>query len=82
MTITIYTTTHCGVCHALMQWLDSKSITYTNKIVDQNDEHMQEYLSVNDGMIGTPFTVIEHDNNTFKIQGYDQPRFNEILQSS
>lgn len=79
MTITVYSTTHCGVCHALMQWLDGKDVPYINKVVDQNDEDMADYMAVNDGMIGTPFTVIEKNGQLHKIQGYDQPRFNQIL---
>ena len=79
MDITIYSTTNCGICHALMQWLDKKGVSYTNKVVDQNDEDMNEYMTVNDGMIGTPFTVIKKDGKLHKIQGYDQPKFNELL---
>ncbi len=79
MNITIYSTTHCGVCHALMQWLDSKDVPYTKKVVDEDEAAMNDFMSVNEGMIGTPFTVIEKDGETHKIQGYDQPKFNALI---
>jgi hypothetical protein len=47
--------------------------------VDENEEDMTEFLSVNDGMIGTPFTVIKNNGKIYKIAGYDQPKFNEAL---
>jgi glutaredoxin len=79
MTVTVFSTTHCGICHALMQWLDSKDIVYKNVVVDESDEAMDEYMKVNDGMIGTPFSVIERGGETYKIVGYDQPKFISAL---
>ncbi len=79
MNITIYSTTHCGVCHALMQWLDSKGVPYSKKVVDEDEAAMIDFMAVNEGMIGTPFTVIEKDGETHKIQGYDQPKFNDLI---
>ena len=73
--ITIYSTTDCGVCHALMQWLDQKGVAYNKKVVDESDEAMDEFMTVNEGMIGTPFTVIESGRETHKIQGFDRGKF-------
>ena len=75
MNITVYSTTNCGVCHAVMQWLDKQDIKYTNKIVDQDDAAMDEFMQVNEGMIGTPFTVIENNSQTVKLAGFDIGKF-------
>lgn len=79
MNITIYSTTNCGVCHAEMRWLDGKSIRYTNKIVDEDAAAMEEFMKVNEGMIGTPFTVIEDSDKTSKIAGFDRSKLESAL---
>jgi glutaredoxin len=79
MNITVFSTTHCGVCHALMQWMDKNNIGYVNKIVDEDGSAMQDFLDVNDGMIGTPFTVIDNEGEITKIAGFDQKRFKQAL---
>lgn len=79
MNITVYSTTNCGVCHAEMQWLDSKEISYTNKVVDEDAAAMEEFLNVNEGMIGTPFTVVEDTGKIVKIAGFDQPKLKAAL---
>jgi hypothetical protein len=40
---------------------------------------MMEFMSVNDGMIGVPFTVINKDGVTTKISGFDQKKFKQVL---
>lgn len=79
MNVTVFSTTNCGICHAVMQWLDKQSITYENKIVDQSDSAMDDFMAVNDGMIGTPLTVIDNDGTTTKISGFDQPKLKAAL---
>lgn len=80
MDITIYSTSTCSFCHALMGWLDSNKIVYTKVITDEDPAGMMEFMKVNDGMIGVPFTVIkDSDNNITKISGYDQGKFKQVL---
>lgn len=79
MNVTVFSTTNCGVCHAVMSWLDKQGVTYENKVVDQNDTFMDEFMAVNDGMIGTPFTVIEKGGNVTKISGFDQPKLKSAI---
>ena len=80
MDITIYSTTTCTFCHVLTVWLDQHKISYTKKITDEDPVAMEEYLSVSDGAIGVPFTVIKdaHGKVT-KILGFDQKKFKETL---
>ena len=78
--ITIYSTSTCSACETLTQWLDKIGQTYTKKITDTDDAIMMEFMSVNDGMVGVPFTVITSDDGTeTKISGYDQKKFKEAL---
>ena len=79
MNITIYSTTTCGYCHALSTWLDKQSIAYTRKNTDEGQAALVEFMSVNDGNIGVPFTVIDNDGQQTKIIGFDQPKFKQIL---
>jgi len=80
MDITIYSTTTCSFCHALKSWLDNKNITYTSKVTDTDDAVMAEFMNVNDGMLGVPFTVIKSDTGEItKIVGFDQAKFKKTL---
>ncbi len=80
MNVTIYSTKQCAACHTLTQWLDSKSIAYTKKVTDEDPALMMEFMTVNDGMIGVPFTVITDDSGVqTKISGYDQGKFKQAL---
>ena len=80
MKITIYSTTTCSFCHALMSWLDKNNTKYTERITDTDPAALAEFFEVNDGMLGVPFTVIEdEDGKLTKIIGYDQAKFKHAL---
>jgi len=80
MDITIYSTTTCGFCHALKGWLDNQGIKYANKVTDTDAKAMTEFMSVNDGMLGVPFTVIKSESGKVtKIVGFDQAKFKKTL---
>lgn len=80
MTITIYSTTICAACHSLTQWLDKIGQTYDKKITDTDPAIMAEFMSVNGGMIGVPFTVIKDDaGNETKISGFNPGAFKKAL---
>ena len=83
MDITIYSTTTCSFCHALRVWLDKQNIPYLYKTTDEDDVAMAEFMSLNDGFLGVPFTVIKaKDGKLTKITGFDQPKFKKILSLS
>ncbi len=76
MKITVYSTSTCATCHLVTEWLEKNSLAYEKKNTDENDDFMAEFMSVNDGMIGVPFTVIENDSNEkIKISGFDLKKF-------
>lgn len=80
MKITIYSTTICAACHTLTNWLDKQGITYDKKITDQDPALMMEFMSLNDGMIAVPFSIVEADDGRqTKISGFDQGKFKQAL---
>jgi glutaredoxin len=79
MNVTVFSATNCGICHAVMQWLDKQGISYDKKVVDTDESAMDDFMATNEGMIGTPFTVIENNGVTTKIAGFDQPKFKTAL---
>lgn len=80
MNVTVYSTTSCGICHSLMQWLEKKDIAYNNVVVDTAENGMQELLEVSEGAIGTPFTVItKDDGGKEKIAGFNQKKLESAL---
>lgn len=80
MNITIYSTAQCAACHTLTTWLEKQNIVYKKKVTDENPDYMVEFMAVNDGYMGVPFTIVtdDHGNHT-KISGFDQPKFKQAL---
>ena len=80
MNITIYSTSICAACKSLGDWLHKNGFEYTKKITDTDEAVMAEFMSVNDGMIGVPFTVITNDaGEQIKISGFNQRAFKSAL---
>ena len=79
-TVTVYSTTTCATCHLVTGWLEKQGVNYTKKNTDEDPTAMIEFMGVNDGMIGVPFTVISADDGTqSKIMGFDQGKFKQAL---
>lgn len=80
MKITIYSTAQCAACHTLTAWLEQKGFAYTKKVTDEDPAVMAEFMEVNDGMIGVPFTIVTDDaGQETKISGFDQAKFSQVL---
>lgn len=78
--VTIFSTTTCSSCRVLMTWLDKENVTYSKKMTDKDEAAMAEFLNVNDGALGVPFTVICYDSGVeTKIHGFHKPKFKEAL---
>jgi len=59
----------------LKRWLDSKSIEYTDHLVDRNPIAAQQMVNLS-GQMGVPFSTIEHDDGKVeKILGFDRSKF-------
>lgn len=79
MKITVYSTTTCPYCVMLKNWLESKSIKFTNYMVDQNPIAAQNMVNLS-GQMGVPFSTIEYDDGKIeKILGFDRSKFETAL---
>jgi glutaredoxin 3 len=80
MNVTIYSTTTCSFCHVLYTWLDNNNIPFRKVLTDEDPAGMEEFMSVCDGAISVPLTVItdEHGVQT-KITGLDRPKLKVAL---
>lgn len=65
--VKIYTTPTCVYCHALMDWLDSKGIKYTEK-----DATKEKDIDI------VPVTVIGEE----RIVGFDRPAIKRALKTA
>lgn len=80
MQITVFTTGGCPYCLMLKDYLNSKSITFVEKLVDQNEEAKKEMIAISNGFMGVPFSVITKDDGTKEtIIGFDKGKLNQIL---
>lgn len=79
MKITVYSTTTCPYCVMLKSWLQSKSVDFTNYMVDENPIAAQNMINAS-GQMGVPFSTIEYDDGSVeKILGFDRARFEAAL---
>jgi glutaredoxin len=83
MQITIYSTTTCPYCKALKDYLTSKSIVFTEKLVDMDENAQKEMSGISGGFLGVPFTLIVKDDGTKEtVMGFDKGKIDTILQIS
>ena len=81
MQIVVYSTTTCPFCKMEKDYLTSKDITFTEKLVDINEDNLNEMSLASDGFLGVPFTLItKNDGQTEKVIGFDKGKINSILQ--
>ena len=78
--IVIYSTTTCPYCKALKDYLTSKNIPFSEKLVDMDEKAKEEMATLSNGFLGVPFTVITKDDGTKEtVVGFDQGKINSIL---
>jgi len=71
MRVTIYSTTTCPYC---------KNVSFTEKLVDQDDLVRNEMATESGGFLGVPFTVVTKDDNTKEtIIGFDKGKIDSII---
>lgn len=80
MLVIIYSTTTCPYCNELKNYLTEKGISYTEKLVDQDDIAREEMLQESAGFMGVPFALFIKDDGTKEtVLGFDKRRVDEIL---
>ena len=64
----------------LKDYLTSKSIPFSEKLVDMDETAQKEMSDISGGFLGVPFTSITKDDNTKEtVMGFDKRRINSIL---
>jgi len=78
--IIIYSTTTCPYCKRLKDYLTSKSIGFTEKLIDADEVAQKEMGEISGGFLGVPFTSIVKDDGTREnVLGFDQGKINSVL---
>jgi len=80
MQIIIYSTTTCPYCNKLKEYLQSKSIAFTEKLIDQDKAISEEMEKESGGFKGVPFVVItKEDGAKETVIGFNKGKINSIL---
>jgi hypothetical protein len=65
----------------LKDYLTSKNITFSEKLVDMDEAAQKEMAAVSGGFLGIPFTAIVKDDGTHEtVLGFDRGKIDSILQ--
>lgn len=80
MSVTVFSSSSCAICHAEMDWLDKQGVKYDNIVVDEADDGMQKMMEATGGVIqGTPFTVVDQNGKKETVAGFDRGRLQSLL---
>jgi glutaredoxin len=77
--VTIYSTATCPYCKMLKDYLTSKNVSFTEKLVDTDEAAREEMMAASGGFLGVPFTIIVKDGTKETIVGFDKGKLNQIL---
>ena len=65
----------------LKDYLTSKNITFTEKLVDVDDAAQKEMGEASGGFLGVPFISITKDDGTREtVIGFDKGKIDKVLQ--
>lgn len=76
--VTIYSTTWCGFCHSLEQYLEQKKVTYITKDIEKDQSAYNELMEAIGGtgnFRGVPTSSI----NGEIVVGFDRPKIDSAL---
>lgn len=80
MTVTVFSTTTCPYCKMLKDYLNEKTVPFTEKLVDQDDMAREEMMKDSGGFLGVPFSVIVLDDGSREtVVGFDKGKINQVL---
>ncbi|MEH7014277.1 glutaredoxin family protein [Neobacillus niacini] len=75
--VVIYTQEGCGPCTAEKLWLKDNGIDFEEKNIRENPQYLDEIVEL--GASATPATVVEDENGSEVILGFDQEKLGAIL---
>jgi glutaredoxin 3 len=74
--VSVYSTTWCGFCHQLKEWLKAHNVEFTEIDIEENEQAGREVIEATKQM-GVPVTKI---GETY-IVGFDRPKLEQALKS-
>lgn len=64
----------------LKEYLGGKGISYTEKLVDQDETAREEMVVASGGFLGVPFVVVTKDDGTREtVTGFDKGKLDSLL---
>ena len=64
----------------LKSYLQEKGITFSEKLVDQDDSAREEMMAKSKGYLGVPFMVVKKDTGEEEnVVGFDKLRMDQVL---
>lgn len=75
--VIVYTQEGCGPCTAEKLWLKDKGIPFEERNIRENAQYLNEIVEL--GASATPATVIEDDNGSEIILGFNQEQLEKVL---
>lgn len=64
----------------LKDYLSEKKISFTEKLVDQDEQAKKEMMDESGGFLGVPFVVVEKDTGEKEtVIGFDKGKLEKIL---
>ena len=83
MDVTVYSTATCPYCLMLKNFLKEKNISYTEKLIDQDDSAKNAMSKDSGGFLGVPFTVVKKDDGSQEtVVGFDKGKLEKVLDIS
>ncbi len=65
----------------LKDYLSSKQIAFTEKLVDMDEEAQKEMGEISGGFYGVPFVSVTRDDGTREtVLGFDKGKLDKVLQ--
>ncbi len=65
----------------LKEYLSSKNISFTEKLIDQDEAAKDEMAQVSGGFMGVPYTLISFDDGRKEaIIGFDKGKLDQLIQ--
>lgn len=76
--ITVYSTSWCGFCSSLKQYLDQNNVAYKDKNIETDESaytELMDKLGGSNNFAGVPVT----DINGEIVLGFDRPKISQLL---
>lgn len=76
--VTIYSTSWCGFCHSLEQYLDQKKVSYVTKDIEKDESaynELMEKIGGRDNFRGVPVSDVKGEI----VLGFDRPKIDAAI---